>query len=175
MERYDYSNLLNAISNIKTENEVALNDRLASRKNKLAKLTNKVEQSGILEDWCNLQQTCRKLDIRLLPLKGYNSLINENEEQGELRDCFDFHDKGYYGYEGDRYTIVFKPTSDFSIKWFLRGDDFLPNDEQIIMEKIRILKEFEEEYEKYRDFQLKRIYAVMSRLTEKTEKIKSEI
>jgi hypothetical protein len=32
MERYDYSNLLNAISNIKTENEVALNDRLASRK-----------------------------------------------------------------------------------------------------------------------------------------------
>lgn len=90
MERYDYSNLLNAISNIKTENEVALNDRLASRKNKLAKLTNKVEQSGILEDWCNLQQTCRKLDIRLLPLKGYNSLINENEEQGELRDCLIF-------------------------------------------------------------------------------------
>lgn len=55
MERYDYSNLLNAISSIKTENEVALNDRLASRKNKLAKLTNKIEQSGILEDWCNLQ------------------------------------------------------------------------------------------------------------------------
>ncbi len=116
MERYDYSNLLNAISNIKTENEVALNDRLASRKNKLAKLTNKVEQSGILEDWCNLQQTCRKLDIRLLPLRWTDN----------------------YG-------------------------------------KIRILKEFEEEYEKYRDFQLKRIYAVMDRLTEKTEKIKSEI
>lgn len=38
MERYDYSNLLNAISSIKTENEVALNDRLASRKNKLANL-----------------------------------------------------------------------------------------------------------------------------------------
>lgn len=71
--------------------------------------------------------------------------------------------------------LFFKPTSDFSIKWILRGDDFLPNDEQIIMEKIRILKEFEEEYEKYRDFQLKRIYAVMDRFTEKTEKIKSEI
>lgn len=43
------------------------------------------------------------------------------------------------------------------------------------MEKIRILKEFEEEYEKYRDFQLKRIYSVMDRFTEKIEKIKSEI
>lgn len=32
MERYDYSNLLSAIGNIKTENEVALNDRLARRK-----------------------------------------------------------------------------------------------------------------------------------------------
>lgn len=83
--------------------------------------------------------------------------------------------RGYYGYEGDRYTIVFKPTSDFSIEWILRGDDFLPNDEQIIMEKIRILKEFEEEYEKYRDFQLKRIYFIMEKLAEKTEKIKSEI
>lgn len=38
------------------------------------------------------------------------------------------------------------------------------------MEKIRILKEFEEEYEKYRDFQLKRIYAVMGRLTEKPKR-----
>ncbi len=174
MERYDYSNLLNAIGNIKTENEVALNDRLASRKNELAELTNKIEQSGILEDWYNLQQTCKKLDISLIPLSGYNKFIGDYEEQGELRDCFDFRDEGYYG-SSNLYTLSgFKPTSDFSVKWVLNGINF-SKEEQVIKRKITFLKEFEEKYEKYRDFQLKRIYFVMGKLAEKTEKIKSEI
>lgn len=174
MKRYDYSNLLNAIGNIKTENEVALNDRLASRKNELAELTNKIEQSGILEDWYNLKQTCKKLDIGLIPSSSYNSLIGGYEEQGKLIDCFDFCDEGYYGSRDLYSTFGFSSTPDFSIKWIIKGDNYNEY-EQEIKHKITLLKEFEEKYEKYRDFQLKRIYFVMGKLAEKTEKIKSEI
>lgn len=81
-----------------------------------------------------------------------------------LNVAVDFRRKIFMTFENPRYDYVNSNSLEVVRK-------------QDIRDYIHFLKRegFEEEYEKYRDFQLKRIYAVMDRFIEKTEKIKSEI
>lgn len=92
MMLYDYSNLLNAVREIKTNKAIAENERTTSKKNKLLKLENELKSSGILDDWYDLKKICREFDIRIMPYGGYD----ENKKGTLMEDCVYFMDNGTF-------------------------------------------------------------------------------
>ena len=64
---YDYSNLLKAVRDTKTNKIIAENEKTVGKKNTLARLENDLKSSGLLDDWYDLKRVCRETGIRIMP------------------------------------------------------------------------------------------------------------
>lgn len=182
MKLYDYSGLLKAIGELKTNQTKATNEELLSQKQHLADLENEVYCSGMLEDWSQLKNTCKQVGIRLFPYGGYNSVVNANEENTNIlmKDSY-FQDEGNFstlcGDHRKNYGFIYKDGKLIWHWWFLNTivEDSFPNEKQEVATKISILRKFLDAYEEYREIQLQRIIWAMGKIAENTEKIRERI
>ena len=182
MKRYDYSGLIKVIGEIKTNQTKAINEELLSQKQHLADLENEVITSGMLEDWVQLKNTCRQVGIRLFPYGGYNSVVNNNEENtGVLMNDSYFQDEGRFatrcGVHGNDYGFIYKDGKLVWHWWFINSvvEDSFSSEKEEIATKISILQKFLDTYEEYREIQLQRVIWAMGEIAENTKKIREEI
>ena len=82
---YDYNILLKVIKEAKTNKIIAENERTANKKNKLIKLEQELELSGLLDDWDDLKRTCREMEIRIMPYGGW-----DEAKQGTLMEDYEY-------------------------------------------------------------------------------------
>lgn len=180
MKTYDYSGLLKAIGDIKTEQKKAINEKLFYKKQTLIDLENKIVSSGMLNDWVGLKRTCRQVGVRLCPYGGYNENV-----QGILMQYHDYYeDAGMFtkvissgSHWCDRFGFIFKD-GQLIWKWWSMTKPFVnefTNEEEEVSTKIDILNIFLKTYEKYREIQLQRVFNAMGKLSEKTKQIREEI
>lgn len=185
MKKFDYSGLIKAIGEIKTNETKALNEELFSQKQHLADLENKVTISGILKDWSDLKNTCREVGIRLFPLGSYNSVVDANEEKLERlmsQVCY-FEDDGGFSKKCGVHNFKYGFTSkgeQIAWKWFIRG--FSPitqlefgSEMAEVKTKIFLLQTFLDTYEEYREVQLQRVFWAMGKLAEIVTEIRKRI
>lgn len=178
---YDYSSLLKAVREAKTNKVIAENERTASKKNILAKMENELKSSGLLDDWYDLKRTCRELGIRIMPYGGW-----DEAKQGVLmEDCEYFCDNGMFARNmssGSHWCDMFGFSyKDREFKWKIIHDtnstlfNGFDNEDTEIDTKIRLIQLFIKRYEEYRLIQLQRIYTKLGKTIEETVKINSEI
>lgn len=178
MKLYDYTNLLDAVKEIKINKAIAENERTMNKKNKLLRLENELKSSGILDDWYDLKRICREFDIRIMPYGRW-----DETKHGKLMDDYGyFMDNGtfsicmssgshwcdYFGFSYKDREFKWKIMHTTSIVLF---DGFSDEDRRIDT-KIRLIETFMKRYEEYRNIQLQRLYAKMGKTIEEIIEIK---
>lgn len=178
---YDYSSLLKAVREAKTNKVIVENERTASKKNILAKMENELKSSGLLDDWYDLKRTCGELGIRIMPYGRW-----DEAKQGVLMEDYEyFCDNGMFARNmssGSHWCDMFGFSyKDREFKWktthvtnskLFNGFD---NEDTEIETKIKLIQVFMKRYEEYRTVQLQRIYTKLGKTIEETVKINSEI
>lgn len=178
MTVYDYSNLLKAVKDAKTDKAIAENERTISKNNILVKLETELKSSGLLDDWYDLKRLCRETEIRIMPYGGWDEV-----KQGLLmEDCEYFCDNGMFAQSMgsclDMFGFSYK---DREFKWKIIHNtnsiffNSFKNEEAEIDTKIKLIQLFMKRYEEYRAVQLQRIYTKLGKTIEETVKIYSEI
>ena len=185
---YDYSNLLRAIDNAQLEEKKLKNHILANKKDELAELELEIQQSGILEDWYQLNEAMKKLKIRGCPYTGYKEKpiggnadkftdgykFMETMSSGSYwRDEFGidgFNIGNRMGWDVHKVNWVITHVTD-SYLW----EGFGANEKAMVDCKIRMLNQFKESYPIYREFKLKEVYAALGKQTETNEQLKTQI
>ena len=178
---YDYSSLLKAVRETKTNKVIAENERTANKKNMLVKMENELKSSGLLDDWYDLKRTCRETGIRIMPYGGWDEM-----KQGPLMENYDyFCDNGMFatrmssgshwcdmfGFSYKNRKFRWKITHDTDTTFF----NGFENDDVEIDTKIKLIQLFMKLYEEYRAIQLQRIYTKLGKMIEETVKINSEL
>jgi len=181
MKKFDYSGLIKTIGEIKTSEIKMLNEELFSQKQHLADLENKVNTNGILEDWAELKHTCKQVGVRLCPHGGYNSVVNKNEEKiGTLIKGSCFRDNGCFSdnIQGNYYGFTFR-NGNVVWGWFEKCNLYcsckFETEGQEVVHKIKLLQNFLDTYEEYREVQLQRVIWAMGELAENVAKIRERI
>ena len=166
MKKYDYSGLLKAIGELKTDKKKALNERLLSYKQQLIELENKVLFSGMLQDWVNLKQICKQSGVGL---NLSNSKYDKYKGHGTFAD-FTLSSHNFLHYN---FGFIFK---DGNLIWrWANSNAKFENEEYEIKTKMYLLNEFLDTYEEYREIQLQRIFDTMGSMSDETAKIRKEI
>lgn len=178
---YDYSSLLKAVREAKTNKVIAENERTTSKKNMLAKMENELKSSGLLDDWYDLKRTCRELGIRIMPYGGWD----ESRQGSLMKDCEYFCDNGMFAQcmsSGSHWCDMFGFSyKDREFKWKITHDtsstlfNGFENEDMEIDTKIKLIQLFMKRYEEYRTVQLQRIYTKLGKTIEETVKINSKI
>ena len=166
MKKYDYSGLLKAIGNIQTDQKKALNERLFSLKQQLADLENKVISSGMLQDWENLKNVCRKSGVCL-------NLSDSKYDKYKGHGTFADFARSSHNYLLYNFGFRLKD-GNFIWKWDSPQAKF-ESEEYEIKTKMYLLNEFLNIYEGYREIQLQRVFDAMGSMSDKTAKIREEI
>lgn len=181
MTVYDYSNLLKAVNEVKTNKAIAENERITNKKNLLVKMETELKLSGLLDDWYGLKRLCRETEIRIMPYGGWDEV-----KQGVLMEDYEyFCDNGMFSQcmsSGSHWCDMFGFSyKDREFKWkvthgtsstFFNGFE---NENMEIDTKIKLIQLFMKRYEEYRAVQLQRIYTKLGKTIEETVKINSEI
>lgn len=178
---YDYSNLLKAVRDTKTNKIIAENEKTVGKKNTLARLENDLKSSGLLDDWYDLKRVCRETGIRIMPYGDWD----ETKRGPLMNDLEYFDDNGMFvkimssgSHWCDSFGFSYK-NREFKWKILHTTSPSLFNgfdDENYEIDtKIHLIETFMNRYEEYRSIQLQRIYAKLGKTLEETEKIKKEI
>lgn len=181
MKIYDYSNLLTAVRESNVKKIMAQNERVLTKRAALLQLELELKESGILDDWYDLQKTCREADIRIMPYGGWDELkkgplmddYRYFEDNGMFMDCISSgsHWADYFGFSYKnrefRWKIIHKTST-----IFFRG---FADENSEIDAKIRLIWLFLKRYEEYRNIQLQRIYVKIGKITEETLQIKNDL
>ena len=143
-----------------------------------------IQQSGVLDDWYQLNEALRKLNIRGFAYPGTHSLADK------FTDGFKFMETMSSGsYWHDQYGISINGITGNNgikkFKWVIThcggqlwdgfetwGGDYEAKE---INFKIRMLKEFKKAYPIYREFKLKEIYAALGKQIETNEQLKTQL
>lgn len=113
---YDYSSLLKAVREAKTNKVIAENERTTSKKNMLAKMENELKSSGLLDDWYDLKRTCRELGIRIMPYGGW-----DEAKQGVLMEEWeDFCTTKEFDNIEDALTFYMAIFVDYGFKYWVK-------------------------------------------------------
>ena len=92
MKIYDYSNLLTTVRETNMKKIMAENERVLTKRAALLQLELELKESCLLDDWYDLQKTCREADIRIMPYGGWDEL-----KKGPLMDDYRyFEDNGIF-------------------------------------------------------------------------------
>lgn len=176
MKIYDYSNLLTTVRETNVKKIMAENERVLTKRAALLQLELELKESCLLDDWYDLQKTCREADIRIMPYGGWDEL-----KKGPLMDDYRyFEDNGMFmdcissgSHWADYFGFTYK---DREFKWqiyhstsssLFRGVE----DENTELDvKLKLIRLFMERYEEYRNIQLNRIYAKIGKVMEETAK-----
>lgn len=175
---YDYNILLKVIKEAKTNKIIAENERTANKKNKLIKLEQELELSGLLDDWDDLKRTCREMEIRIMPYGGW-----DEAKQGTLMEDYEyFRDNGMFSKcmsSGSHWRDMFGFSYiDKELEWATTHATHsilfngFENEDVEIDTKIELIELFMKRYEEYRTIQLQRIYTKLGQTFEEIEKIK---
>ena len=178
MRLYNYNHLLAMVREIKTNKTIAENERTMNKKHKLLRLENELKSSGILDDWYDLQRTCREFNIRIMPYGGW-----DESKQGALMEDYEyFRDDGTFSQcmsSGSHWSDYFGFSyKDREFKWKILHTtssiifDRFPDEDSEINTKIKLIEIFMERYEEYRDIQLQRLYTKMGQTMEEIIEIK---
>ena len=181
MTVYDYSNLLKAVRDAKTDKAIAENKRTVRKKNILVKLETELKSSGLLDDWYDLKRLCRETEVRIMPYGGWDEV-----KQGLLMaDCEYFCDNGMFAQSmasGSHFCDMFGFSyKDRCFKWKTIHDtnsiffNSFENEDVEIDIKIKLIQLFMKRYEEYRAIQLQRVYTKLGKTIEETVKICSEV
>lgn len=181
MTVYDYSNLLKAVRNAKTDKAIAENERTVSKKNILVKLEAELKSSGLLDDWYDLKRLCRETEIRIMPYGGWDEI-----KYGALMEDYEyFRDNGMFSQcmsSGSHWCDMFGFSyKDREFKWRITHStnstlfNGFENEYTEIDTKIKLIQLFMKRYEEYRAIQLQRIYTKLGKTFEEIEEICSEI
>lgn len=166
MKKYDYSGLLKAIGDIKTDKKKALNERLLSHKQQLTILENKVISSSMLQDWENLKNVCIQAGVNL---NLAHNKYDKYKGHGTFADfVLSSHNFLHYNF-----GFVFKD-GDLVWRWDNTKAQF-EDEEYEIKTKMYLLNEFLDTYEEYREIQMQRIFNAMGSISDETAKIREEI
>lgn len=182
---HDYSNLLKAIDNAQLEEKKLNNQILANNKNELAELEMEIVQSGILDDWFQLNEAMKKLGVRGFP---YPSIKGEGSKANNFTDGYRFmetkssgsHWHDQFGIDGfnigerkgwsrDKVNWVVTHVGGSGLWNWFSGEDAEAKETTC---KIRMLKEFREAYPVYKEFKLREIYEALGKQMEKNEKLR---
>lgn len=164
MKLYDYTNLSKTIAEAKKDKidyeEHRERDRLSRLKNELVRLEDELAESGILEDWYNLQSVCEEHSVSLNVMDDWNGVeirgpLSNFQKNGFFGiSTLQNRSKVFYGFYVGRHGELWWSFS----KW---NTDGLPEscemDEFRDDTKIEIVKNFLDTYEAYRFTQLSRI------------------
>ena len=177
---HDYTDLLTVINELKEEEELERLKLLQKGEVELKELELKIENSGMLKDWNQLKEACRKAGVRLCPYGGYDEL-----EQGPLMTGSDyFSDEGYFwvcmssglhwsdffGFSGKNNKINWKIVHSTNSTLFNRFDD----KQKEVNQKIELLNVFLLKYEEYKSIQLKRVFAKMKKMQNTVNDLKAK-
>lgn len=176
---YDYSNLLRAIDNAQLEEKKLKNSILANKKDELAELEMEIEQSGLFEDWYQLNEAMKKLGVRGFPYTGYQEKPIGSYAH-KFTDGYRFMETMSSGSSwSDYFGISINGITGGNVKrftWITHGLwNGFRNEENEVTTKIRMLKQFREAYPVYREFKLKEIYAALGKQIETNESLRKEI
>jgi len=163
---YDYSALIKKIDDLNTEKKKLINRSDENEKDQLVDLEARLMDNGMLQDWYDLVKVLRRAEVRgcPYPFKIGNECWFSDAYTFEIRV-----NSGSSGYREDWYGI--KPNANNEIKYYeySRGygsekkiDIFATYGNDPVMRKIRvktkIITEFIENYELYRETKLKQLY-----------------
>lgn len=167
MKLYNYSNLSETIEEAKKDRvEYEKNkdkNKLDRLKDELEQLEKRLKESGILDDWYNLQDVCNEYGISLDvhdekedPILG---LVSYFKNDGEFGTDIDMGNRTriFYGFcilsSG---TFVWRASISSTSNRIKATERFATDEFKYDME-IKIIKKFFESYEEYRYIQLDRI------------------
>lgn len=174
MKIFDYSELIRVINNVEIREKREENIKNMKIEEKYKMVEAKLISSGILEDWFNLKQVCRKANVRLcVAYRGESSIgivtgrknyayCDIYADNGRIQTCMSSgsHWSDYYGfiYDKESHRLVWDTTHTTSYSNF---HGFGPNREvEKHLTRIKMMEIFMETYEDYREFQLKKIEEV---------------
>ena len=166
MKRYDYSGLIKVIGEIKTNQKKAINERLLSHTQQLLDLENKVISSGMLEDWENLKNTCKKAGV---------CLNISNSKYDNYKGHGGFADFATSSHNFLMYNFGFRSNNEGLIWQWDNSQAKFENEEYEIKTKMYLLNKFLDTYQEYREIQLQRIIKKMGDIVDNTKKIRKEI
>jgi hypothetical protein len=188
MNIYDYSNLLTVIDELDVEKAKLINKKEMNEKNRLIDLENELNNSGMLEDWKGLIEAMKKAGVRGCPCP------NRLPGMAQFGDNYRFVYRvngGSSGYREDYFALTIedkhiKTSKKFGYcKWSTgygserQIDIFAEYGQNPEMHKVRVkttlIKEFMENYPKYREFKLKEIYEAIGKRAEKVQELRKEI
>lgn len=186
---YDYTNLLNVVKEVDLENEKLKNVKEMGLKNKCIELEYKLLNSGILEDWAQLN----KLGTNFMRYDRFdNSYLNSayNNNYINLRNkAFMYYDNGIFGitmssgsYWHDSLYIAPRRSSESGkVVWdishstsHISFDGFKDNEFECKI-KILMIETLIATYEDYRNYALEKFAEKMGRKIEESNKLKKEI
>lgn len=183
MEIYDYSALLTVVKELDTEKVKLISQAEADEKVELENLENKLFASGMLEDWKNLRVVLKEAGVRGNP---YPQIIPGT---CKFEDNYKFVYRvngGSSGYRQDFYAIApgnsESPNAVAYYQWSIgygseeKIDIFAVYGNDPVMRKVRVkttlIKEFMENYPKYREIKLEQLYEAIGKKSEEVEKLK---
>lgn len=185
MKIYDYSALLTVVRNLDIEKTKLTIEAETNEKIELDNLENKLFASGMLEDWEGLREVLKEAGVRGCP---YPEKIPGT---CEFEDNYKFVYRvngGSSGYRQDFYAIMpgcsESPNAVRYYQWSTgygsekKIDIFAVYGNDPVMRKVRVkttlIKEFMENYPKYREIKLKQLYEAIGKKSEKIEKLKTK-
>ena len=189
MERVDYDALLYEYYKLDTEKKLISNKGEYNEKNRLVLLEEELLRSGMLQDWEQLNNLLRKMEIRGYP---YSKERNELETfSAHFTDGYMFEcliNSGGSGYRNDYYGLKVQYAND-NITYYQRSDGYgskreikdifaLKSDHPYqarLLTKIKLIKEFMMAYPIYREFKLKEVHEKMKEVRNKNKELKKEL
>lgn len=174
---HDYSDLLRAISDLKTEKEQEKNRIRSNKVNEVLELESYLIKSGILEDWRQLKISCKSAGVRIMPYGTYD----EDERfryKTLMRDFYMFLDNGRFATEiiDMDYSCNFGFTSNETgnIIWRPSQLKYQESETELCERKLYVMHKFLELYEEYKYIQLSRIYAKMAQMENEIKNLKTK-
>ena len=183
MDKYDYSNLLNVIGNLDVEKKKLINQKELDEKNQLVDLERQLIDSGMLDDWFGLTKALKAAGVRGCPYPETLPGSAQFKDDYAFSYCVNSTSSGY---REDWFGI--RPLKENSfINYYEHShgygsenkiDIFATYGRDPVMHKIRvkttIIKDFMENYPKYREIKLKELYEVIGKKSEEVEELRNK-
>ena len=183
MKIYDYSALFTVIDDLDAEKAMLINQAETDEKNALIKLEQQLLNSGMLKDWKGLNEVLRKANVRGCPYPEKLPCAARFEDSYRFEYCVN---GGSSGYRTDYYCLTVKSTAN-EVRYYQYStgygsekqiDIFATYGDDPVMRKVRVktrlIKEFMDNYPKYREIKLKQLYEAIGKKSEEVEKLKED-
>ena len=171
MKLFDYSELIRVIGNVEKREEQEKYSNLIDLNNKYISLRDEMIENGIFDDWYRLKELCNKAGVRLCVSHQGDESMGIVIGYGDYSYCKEYRDDGTFGicmssgsswsdYFGFKYN---KHETINGFHWWIKhsgsyhGFEGFNTEEEEYQTKIDLLLAFKETYEKYRDYQLKKV------------------